>query len=109
MTAISTHTPHAGSDTASTYADNPDDLFQPTLPMRGVTLVVANQETLTLFQPTLPMRGVTKTHEELCRMTIFQPTLPMRGVTEAVEKYIFAHAPFQPTLPMRGVTIQFRG
>ena len=57
---ISTRTPHAGSDgQVPGYAGNLD-VFQPALPMRGVTgkpwgfYHFAN-----VFQPALPMRGVT--------------------------------------------------
>ena len=35
-------------------------LFQPALPMRGVTGFSAHDEDILLFQPALPMRGVTR-------------------------------------------------
>ena len=33
------------------------------------------------FQPTLPVRGVTLALQEMYERDIFQPTLPVRGVT----------------------------
>ena len=36
-----------------------EPLFQPALPMRGVTLVYGTKGKLIVFQPALPMRGVT--------------------------------------------------
>ena len=79
-------------------------LFQPALPMRGVTRRTAitrlryristrtphagsddhvrkHDSALVQFQPALPMRGVTS--NMTCGMPInrFQPALPMRGVT----------------------------
>ena len=49
--------------------------------MRGVTAQWFNGEGLYLFQPALPMRGVTELREELKELIKFQPALPMRGVT----------------------------
>ena len=56
-----------------------------------------------LFQPALPMRGVTGAPSGQINMYQFQPALPMRGVTEPLIKMISDGA-FQPALPMRGVT-----
>ena len=79
-----------------------------------------------LFQPALPMRGVTAGDDGRCvtghistrtphagsdvaSITLrlengeFQPALPMRGVTYVRRKY-YVHSVFQPALPMRGVT-----
>ena len=56
-----------------------------------------------LFQPALPMRGVTVLAVLYSARVIFQPALPMRGVTDALENEVDA-IKFQPALPMRGVT-----
>ncbi len=40
-------------------ASYPDVLFQPALPMRGVTFMYLRRTEEELFQPALPMRGVT--------------------------------------------------
>ena len=56
-----------------------------------------------LFQPALPMRGVTPRFQAIGDTRQFQPVLPMRGVTgfSAHDEDILL---FQPALPMRGVT-----
>ena len=42
-----------------------------------------------VFQPALPMRGVTMfTSERVMLSCVFQPALPMRGVTDRVERDI---------------------
>ena len=56
---ISTRTPHAGSDTATMATKTIKTLFQPALPMRGVTNFCKGYMGVRLFQPALPMRGVT--------------------------------------------------
>ena len=56
---ISTRTPHAGSDPNMKAADSPIVIFQPALPMRGVTVKNEGIDPGSLFQPALPMRGVT--------------------------------------------------
>ena len=49
--------------------------------MRGVTFSGLLLGVLVLFQPALPMRGVTKYSCIDFRKDVFQPALPMRGVT----------------------------
>ena len=100
---ISTHTPHAGSDQYRLFHDLFVYEFQPTLPMRGVTLKVLFNMWDHTFQPTLPMRGVTPEPSCAQMPILFQPTLPMRGVTELAGE-LKSVKRFQPTLPMRGVT-----
>ena len=57
-----------------------------------------------VFQPALPMRGVTDfTKDEIIEME-FQPALPMRGVTIGIGS-LKGIGEFQPALPMRGVTV----
>ena len=55
---ISTRTPHAGSDAVS-ILENLAEIFQPALPMRGVTRRNESSGHFEVFQPALPMRGVT--------------------------------------------------
>ena len=56
---ISTRTPHAGSDPVTLVMVGAVGVFQPALPMRGVTPWRFNQGAVEQFQPALPMRGVT--------------------------------------------------
>ena len=78
---ISTRTPHAGSDVAPAVGLLDDSRFQPALPMRGVTVTLVMAGAVGVFQPALPMRGVTCSRRRSSRSSIFQPALPMRGVT----------------------------
>ena len=51
--------------------------------MRGVTSKLSALIGVSLFQPALPMRGVTGTvSSSVISSCVFQPALPMRGVTE---------------------------
>ena len=101
-------------------------IFQPALPMRGVTSPSSDDRATVSFQPALPMRGVTMTKLTRGFTFLFQPALPMRGVTagddgRCVTGHISTRTPhagsdgctstgvetsmkFQPALPMRGVT-----
>ena len=102
-------------------------IFQPALPMRGVTSPSSDDRATVSFQPALPMRGVTMTKLTRGFTFLFQPALPMRGVTagddgRCVTGHISTRTPhagsdltrtpapvlrmqFQPALPMRGVTL----
>ena len=60
LAKISTRTPHAGSDLGAQYATVWRLLFQPALPMRGVTVLQSRYLLACLFQPALPLRGVTR-------------------------------------------------
>ena len=57
--SISIHTPLAGSDHSSVTGSMLKNLFQSTLPLRGVTIVAKVIMFNLLFQSTLPLRGVT--------------------------------------------------
>ena len=56
-------------------------IFQPALPMRGVTSPSSDDRATVSFQPALPMRGVTLDELVSFAARLFQPALPMRGVT----------------------------
>ena len=72
--------------------------------MRGVTLDELVSFAARLFQPALPMRGVTREGQgDTQQHQRFQPALPMRGVTMTKLTRGFTFL-FQPALPMRGVT-----
>ena len=77
---VSTHTPRAGRDLAVMAADAADK-FQPTRPVRGVTMLIKMVYFLHLFQPTRPVRGVTDVLSSIFSDEWFQPTRPVRGVT----------------------------
>ena len=124
-TDISTHAPHAGSDTATItaratkahfnphllcgrrrgkkYFSSPSVVFQSPPPMREATREPFGWRYGSEFQPTLPMRGATNYKPHYWRFCRFQPTLPMRGATRSLTKRS-ASTIFQPTLPMRGAT-----
>ena len=112
--------------TSSRFISNLSSLvFQPALPMRGVTfggggvdvrplistrtphagsdVLAVLYSARVIFQPALPMRGVTVTLAMVGAVGVFQPALPMRGVTRDRSGDLRA-IPFQPALPMRGVT-----
>lgn len=98
---ISTHTPHATSDTATpTLAGyrpnfNPHSLCREWQNQHRVYVVDA-------FQLTLPMRGATQT---VSAPSAFQLILPMRGVTRIIQT---DRQLFQLTLSMRGATKTMR-
>ena len=52
-----------------------------------------------LFQPALPMRGVTTSEREGSPRATFQPALPMRGVTGADLQLSAAVVDFNPHSP----------
>ena len=72
--------------------------------MRGVTASMGSRLFPDIFQPALPVRGVTRYSTFWVIAVGFQPALPMRGVTFAALTLSFTSVPFQPALPMRGVT-----
>ena len=80
-------------------------IFQPALPMRGVTSPSSDDRATVSFQPALPMRGVTLDELVSFAARLFQPALPMRGVTREGQGDTQQHQRFQPALPMRGVTM----
>ena len=54
--------------------------------MRGVTDVQFMGDCMIIFQPALPMRGVTSSCSTCSAFRRFQPALPMRGVTSEIEQ-----------------------
>ena len=56
---ISIHTPLAGSDRWTISKNRSANIFQSTLPLRGVTRSCGIQYSSLVFQSTLPLRGVT--------------------------------------------------
>ena len=74
-------------------------MYQPTLPVRGVTrrndLVVMRYE----FQPTLPVRGVTRRHRLLVPQRMISTHTPRAGSDSAVMAWSTPTFLFQPTLP----------
>ena len=82
-----------------------DNIFQSTLPVRGVTLLLSSLPRTELFQSTLPVRGVTDILSEgYASLFEFQSTLPVRGVTVLTVITVLPPIQFQSTLPVRGVT-----
>ena len=77
-------------------------LFQPALPMRGVTPRFQAIGDTRQFQPVLPMRGVTgfSAHDE--DILLFQPALPMRGVTVPRHSFLCLYAHFNAHAPSWG-------
>ena len=78
---ISTRTPHAGSDVSSRLYLALAALFQPALPMRGVTQRIARREIRDAISTRTPHAGSDQASLRGCERGLFQPALPMRGVT----------------------------
>ena len=101
---ISTRTPHAGSDVDGLCKAARHDLFQPALPMRGVTANERNGGVPGAISTRTPHAGSDREQlHHLERHRGFQPALPMRGVTFTI-RFAVRSPLFQPALPMRGVT-----
>ena len=103
-------------------------IFQPALPMRGVTSRGEPRPLHVIISTRTPHAGSDgRTIDDVRAVVEFQPALPMRGVTSPPgctwrwRPYFNPHSPcgegreralkldpgnvFQPALPMRGVTI----
>ena len=102
-------------------------MFQPTLPLRGATLISLEDITYLLgvsthaplagsdvlffdgpapymaFQPTLPLRGATASLRWALVARAVSTHAPLAGSDDTQER-IDADAQFQPTLPLRGAT-----
>ena len=74
-------------------------IFQPALPMRGVTSPSSDDRATVSFQPALPMRGVTLDELVSFAARLFQPALPMRGVTSPGELHWPFPKDFNPHSP----------
>ncbi len=123
---ISTHAPHAGSDTTSIRPMAACPNFNSRSPCRERPLVAGKEMLLLLFQSTLPLRGATaaailKIHRlpisihaphagsdhtggsaaSFCRY--FNPR-PQCGERQSTLCADIKSVVFQPTLPMRGAT-----
>ena len=100
---ISTRTPLAGSDMPFQPSTNVYIDFNPHSPCGELPVVVGAGPALFVFQPALPMRGVTEETmvHKICK--IFQPALPLRGVTPGI-RVRHGGGKFQPALPLRVVT-----
>ena len=119
---ISTHAPHAGSDTTSIRPMAACPNFNSRSPCRERPLVAGKEMLLLLFQSTLPLRGATaaailkihrlpiSTHAphagsdfefngQVLHLFLFQPTLPMRGATISSDEPGFHFIYFNPRSP----------
>ena len=126
-TDISTHAPHAESDTATITARatkahfNPHLLcgrrlvsrldgamgqnFNPRSPCGERPAARIRATKLQAFQPTLPMRGATVTPLRILTPTKISTHAPHAGSDITYRSTRFLHSTFQPTLPMRGATV----
>ncbi len=125
-TDISTHAPHAGSDTATItaratkahfnphllcgrrrgkkYFSSPSVVFQSPPPMREATREPFGWRYGSEFQPTLPMRGATCCSDPCDQAASISTHAPHAG-SDADNVYnAISAGQFQPTLPMRGAT-----
>ena len=89
--------------TSSTNATSEKRLFQPALPMRGVTRPQLLGTVNIVISTRTPHAGSDAALTFLWVVSPFQPALPMRGVTHH-GRYRRGRHRFQPALPMRGVT-----
>ena len=76
MQSVSTHAPLAGSDGHLVVDRHSVALFQPTLPLRGATVVLGLDSRGLWFQPTLPLRGATRPLGFFARLPRFIPRSP---------------------------------
>ena len=76
MQSVSTHAPLAGSDGHLVVDRHSVALFQPTLPLRGATVVLGLDSRGLWFQPTLPLRGATRPLGFFARLPRFNPRSP---------------------------------
>ena len=127
LSAISIHTPHAGSDCLPRQRKPMQNLFQSTLPMRGATgadpyhagslgisihTPHAGSDSIDRigtgvpadFNPHSPCGERPYNPIWMNDFTPFQSTLPMRGATWSHNENQDAMLQFQSTLPMRGAT-----
>ena len=131
MRAISTHTPHAGSDNAqkrgacalfyfNSHSPCGERLhtrcslamgrshFNSHSPCGERSNPTTQIKELTEFQLTLPMRGAILYDTMTGLLAQFQLTLPMRGAIAMVNSTHASVREFQLTLPMRGAIAQLR-
>ncbi len=123
---ISIHAPRAGSDALRARLLSRPALFQSTLPVRGATANIANQQANPIFQSTLPVRGATtisgwatfprryfnprspcgerrlKPHKPRSDR-YFNPRSPC-GERPSLLALLYTPLIFQSTLPVRGAT-----
>ena len=79
-------------------------LFQPTLPLRGATLMGhGSAPGPHWFQPTLPLRGATRQGDGLSDSALVSTHAPLAG-SDITFTEIISICEFQPTLPLRGAT-----
>ena len=101
---ISIHTPHAGSDLVQIQGLSKEDAFQSTLPMRGATIRFCKSSRQNAFQSTLPMRGATAHADRIIKERWdFNPHSPCGERRKNCSKKS-GLSEFQSTLPMRGAT-----
>ena len=81
LSAISTHTPHAGRDDRGRRSNGQPAEFLLTRPMRGATLKLMPALRMFGFLLTRPMRGATGESRRRSQSTEFLLTRPMRGAT----------------------------
>ena len=96
---ISTRTPHAGSDSASSYHAMPICPFQPALPMRGVTFDVDRLASSRDISTRTPHAGSDLETVELFWFASISTRTPHAGSDHALNKIIAVHADFNPHSP----------
>ena len=125
---VSTHAPLAGSDPEWKAGPRPHNRFQPTLPLRGATLLGKTSDDMykgfnprspcgerrqtvywvhdkTSFNPRSPCGERRREGGGRMSEIEFQPTLPLRGATSTRLRTFATASRFQPTLPLRGATV----
>ena len=101
---VSTHAPLAGRDFHFPRHGAPQNLFQPTRPLRGATSQVFLLLTSFLFQPTRPLRGATAYARGTYRGAGISTHAPLAGRDFYHTGVGGATLRFQPTRPLRGAT-----
>ena len=105
-TAISIHTPRAGSDWEWSSSNLRGLTFQSTLPVRGATRCGKHHGGEGMISIHAPRAGSDDPHTIVIPSSRrFQSTLPVRGATGSKIRSSCRAASFQSTLPIRGATV----
>ena len=96
---ISTRTPLTGSDGERDSRRDGAPVFQPALPLRGVTYVFGGATFDNKFQPALPLRGVTAKKEGCPLIHVISTRTPLTGSDTSSRSSARSTANFNPHSP----------
>ena len=96
---ISTRTPLTGSDGERDSRRDGAPVFQPALPLRGVTYVFGGATFDNKFQPALPLRGVTAKKEGCPMIDFISTRTPLTGSDPEPMRTLTSTCDFNPHSP----------